>query len=174
MKVFLVILVAFVGIVAVISMTGVFDEAPPMPAAVEIPVPDGAPRLKPGTGPDDVAMSVAVVPVGTPAGVGGGGAGGGSGGGSYVGLWTPEGGWYANLMQMKKGDGVTRMSLEVQGVTLGSVFLYLTVRGDVGQIAQGRKVTFRGRIVSITPSDRIDIKPHKIELDQVTVLRIGG
>jgi len=168
MKVFLVILVAVVAVVGVIAVTGVLDEGPPMPAAVDVPVPAGAVRLEPGTSPNDVAMSAGGAPGGMPGGmVGGGGAG-------YVGMWTPEGDWYASLLQMKKGDGVTRMSLDVQGTTLGYVYLYLTVPGDVGEIAEGKKVTFRGRIVSITPSDRIDIKPHKIELDQVTVIRTGG
>jgi len=83
MKAFIVILVAVVAVVGVIAVTGVLDEEPPMPAAVDVPVPAGAARLEPGTSPNDVAMSAGGAPGGMPGGmVGGGGA-------EYVGMWTP-------------------------------------------------------------------------------------
>ena len=92
---------------------------------------------------------------------------------SFVGWWVAERGWDGEAEEVKVTDGVTRFAVELHDTTIvGMCFIVCEVPGGVEGLEDGRLVRFRGRIKEVRQSPDLMSQPHRLYLDQVTVLRV--
>lgn len=88
--------------------------------------------------------------------------------------WLPERGWEGEAEEVKVSGGVTRFAVEVHDTkVVGMCFVVCEVPGAVEGLENGKPVRYRGRIKDIRESPDLMTQPHRVYLDQVTVLRVG-
>ncbi len=92
----------------------------------------------------------------------------------YIDMWISDRGWQGEVLKVRRKGGMTIFSLRVDDSTVpGDIVIYAEAPGDDLVKVPGL-VRIRGRISDVEISDRVDIRPHRVLLDRVKIMRFSG